>query len=264
LNGPFDLEGPTALLPPGTARAALDIALHDLAAQLAALPLADFLGLGGRPIPPTSVTVSISDRDAMVDGARALVDHPVIKLKVGFDGDVEVVGAIRSVYRGRIRVDANEGWDVATAIDRLDALAALEIELCEQPIPAGDHGGLRRVTEASAIPIFADEDACTAADVARLAGCVDGVNLKIRKTGGIREFLRAVAVARAHDLGVMIGCNLESGIATAAGVAVASLVDHVDLDGPLILAEDPFPGVSYDRGVIGLEGGPGLGVRGVP
>jgi L-Ala-D/L-Glu epimerase len=264
LKGPFDLEGVSALLPPGAARAALDIALHDLGAQLAGLSLAELLGLGGRSIPPTSVTISISDPDAMVTAAREVADHPALKVKVGFEGDVEVVRAVRSAYSGKIRIDANEGWDVESAVSRLDALAALDIELCEQPIPAGNLEGLKQVTEASRIPIFADEDACTAADVARLAGCVDGVNLKLGKSGGIREFVRAVAVARAHGLGVMIGCNLETGIATAAGVAVASLVDYADLDGPLILAEDPFPGISYERGSISLKGGPGLGVEGLP
>jgi L-alanine-DL-glutamate epimerase-like enolase superfamily enzyme len=261
LAGPFDLEGVSELLPAGAARAALDIALHDLAARRAGIGLSDLLGLAGRSRPPTSVTVPISDPDRMLERARSLADHPALKLKVGFDGDVDVVRAIRSVYDGVIRIDANEGWDPADAIERLESLAPLGIELCEQPIPAGSHNDLARVTEMSPIPVVADEDACTAADVADLVGVVDGVNLKLRKTGGVREFIRAAAVARANGLKVMIGCDLESGVAITAGAHVAALVDWADLDGPLLLAQDPFPGVAYDRGAMTLPDGPGLGME---
>ena len=261
LAGPFDLEGLSALLPAGAARAALDIAMHDLAARTAGVGLSEMLGLAGHSRPPTSVTVPISDRDHMVERARSLADHPALKLKVGFDGDVDVVRAIRSVYSGAIRIDANEGWGPDAAIERLDELAALDIELCEQPIPAGRLDDLKRVTEKSPVPIMADEDACTAEDVANLAGAVHGVNLKLRKTGGVREFMRAAAVARAHNMRLMIGCDLESGVAITAGAHVAALVDFVDLDGALLLADDPYPGVTYDRGMMMIPGGPGLGME---
>jgi L-alanine-DL-glutamate epimerase-like enolase superfamily enzyme len=261
LAGPFDLEGVSALLPAGAARAALDIAMHDLAARRAGIGLSELLGLSGHSRPPTSVTVPISDQDHMVERARSLSDHHALKLKVGFDGDVEVVRAIRSVYGGLIRIDANEGWKPDEAIERLEALAALDIELCEQPIPAGRLDDLKRVTENSPVPIMADEDACTAEDVANLAGAVHGVNLKLRKTGGVREFIRAAAVARAHNMRLMIGCDLESGVAITAGAHVAALVDFVDLDGALLLAEDPYPGVTYDRGTMTIPSGPGLGME---
>jgi len=261
LAGPFDLEGVSSLLPAGAARAALDIAMHDLAARTAGVGLSEMLGLAGRSRPHTSVTVPISDPDRMVERARFLGDHPALKLKVGFDGDVDVVRAIRSVYSGAIRIDANEGWGPDEAIERLDELAALDIELCEQPIPAGRLDDLKRVTENSPVPIIADEDACTAEDVANLAGAVHGVNLKLRKTGGVREFIRAAAVARAHNMKLMIGCDLESGVAISAGAHVAALVDFVDLDGALLLADDPYPGVTYDRGRMTLPRGPGLGME---
>ena len=182
LAGPFDLEGVLDLLPPGSARCALDIALHDLAAKLAGVSVAELLGVGGRPLPPTSVTVPIAEHDRMVARAERLADHPVIKMKVGFDGDVDAVAAVRAVYGNTIRIDANEGWSPDEAAARLEALAPFDIELCEQPIPAGDIDALAKVTEASAIPVFADEDVCTSEDVSHLAGAVDGVNLKLRKT----------------------------------------------------------------------------------
>ena len=261
LHGPLDLEGVTELLPPGSARCALDIAAHDLAARLAGLRLDAFLGLEGRLLPPTSVTLPIAERGEMVAKARSLAEYPVLKMKVGFDDDVATVAAIREVFRGTLRIDANEGWDLEEAVERLNAMEAFAIELCEQPTPAGDPVTLAKVTESTSIPIFADEDVCTSEDVVRLAGAVDGVNLKLRKTGGIREAIRAMAVARAHGLKVMLGCDLHSGVATSAGAQLGSLVDHLDMDGSWLLAHDPFPGLRYEAGRIVLPQGPGLGVH---
>ena len=264
LESPFDLEWLYGVLPAGSARSAIDIALHDIVAQLAGLPLADFMGLGGRRLPPTSVTVPIAEVDEMVARAEKLKDHPVLKLKVGFEGDVDVLRAIRGFYEGAVRVDANEGWEADDAIKRLRDLDGLDIEFCEQPVPADDEEGLKHVAAASPIPIYADESACTASDVARLAGHVDGVNLKLRKTGGMRELVKAAAVARAHDMKVMIGCNLETGIACTAGAHLASLADSIDLDGFLLLRKDPYPGVTFDNGYLRLPNRPGLGVVEAP
>lgn len=220
----------------------------------------ELLGLSGRPLPQTSVTLAITEPSRTVKKAMDLSDHPILKVKVGFDGDVAMIEAVRAVYSGRIRVDANEGWSEAEATDRLKALERFDIELCEQPIPSGDYAALSRVTRATSIPVYADEDVRTAADVAALAGSVDGVNLKLRKTGGIREAVRAVAVARAHSLGVMLGCDLTSGVAATAEASVAPLADFADIDGPLLLRYDPWPGVGYDKGMLLLPPGPGLGV----
>lgn len=261
MHGPFDLEAIGQMLPAGAARCAFDIAAHDLAARLAGISVAELIGVAGRRPPPTSVTVPISDVDAMVERARAFADHPFVKVKVGFDGDVDALAKLREVYPGQIRIDANEGWDSDTAIDRLGQMEPFDIELCEQPICAGHHGDLKRITASTSIPVFADEDVSTARDVAGLAGIVDGVNLKLRKTGGIREALKAIATARALGMGVMIGCDLESGVAATAQACVATLTDHCDIDGPLLLAEDPYPGVVYDRGEVTLPPGPGLGVK---
>lgn len=261
LRGPFDLEGITQILPPGTPRCALDIALHDLAAQAAGLSVAELLGLGGRELPATSVTIPIGSLEHMQHRAQEWADHPIIKMKVGFDGDVDAVRAVREVFPGTIRIDANEGWDKNTAIEKLNELKRFDIELCEQPIPAGSHDDLREVTEASPIPVFADEDVNTAEDVIGLTGVVNGVNLKLRKTGGIREAVRATHVARAVGLTPMLGCDLESGVGATAQASLASLFDHVDVDGPVAMVEDPFPGVAYDRGELVLPGGPGLGLQ---
>ena len=262
--GPFDLESLGEVLPAGSARCALDIAFHDLAAKLAGVSVREFVGLGGRTPEPTSVTVGISDPSKMLERTQKLADYPIIKTKVGFDGDVDAIRSMREVYGGRLRVDANEGWDVDDAVDRLQALAEYDVELCEQPIRAGNLDGLRKVREASPIPVYADEDVCDSRDVARLHGSVDGVNLKLRKTGGLREFVRCVGVARTLEMGVMIGCDLESGVAITAGASVAPLADFVDLDGPLLLAEDPCPALEYDGADLRIPERPGLGLTKEP
>jgi L-alanine-DL-glutamate epimerase-like enolase superfamily enzyme len=260
LAGPFDLEGVSGVLEPGAARCALDIALHDLAGKVAGMAIADLLGCGGRMLPLTSVTVPIGGIDEMVARAQSLTDHPILKMKVGFEGDVDAVRSVREIYPGVIRIDANEGWDVDTAKETLAELDGLDIELCEQPVAAADVDGLAEVTAATSIPIFADESAHTSRDVARLSGAVDGVNLKLRKAGGIRETVKAIAVARALGMHVMLGCDLESGVAATAEAHVSPLADYADLDGPLLLADDPWPGVSYARGAMTLPAGPGLGL----
>lgn len=264
LGNPFNLEGVRELLGPGAARAALDIALHDLAGKIAGLPVCKLLGTKGRPLPPTSLTIPITDRDKMLERTRMLADHPALKVKVGFDGDVDVVAGIREEFDGALRVDANEGWSADEAVRRLRELERFDIELCEQPIKAGNHDKLARVTQSTSIPIYADEDVSTARDVVGLRGVVDGVTLKLRKAGGIRETVAAIDAARACGMGVMLGCDLETGIAATAGAHVAGLVDFADLDGPLLLAQDPFPGVRYMSGQMILPDGPGLGVEGTP
>jgi L-alanine-DL-glutamate epimerase-like enolase superfamily enzyme len=264
LPDPFAFEALQDLLPAGSARSALDIAMHDLAGKLAGVSLTKLLGLSGIERPATSVTVGIGSVDEMLARAEKVADHPILKVKVGFDGDVEFVTRLRGIYGGTIRIDANEGWSVEQAIERLARLEPLEIELCEQPIPAGDHDALRRVTEGTTIRVFADEDVCTSGDVAQLRGVVDGVNLKLRKCGGITEAVKAMAVARANGMGVMLGCDLVSGVAATAEAHLAALVDHADVDGPLLLTRDPYPGVTYERGRLTVPEGPGLGLSEEP
>lgn len=264
LDDPFDLEAPARLLPPGEARCALDMALYDLAAHSAGLSVSQLLGLPVLGLPPTSVTVPIASTTEMLARVQRLLDHPVLKIKVGFEGDIELVAQTRSVYGGAIRIDANEGWSAAEATRRLAALEPLRIQLCEQPIARGDPAALASVTSATSIPIYADEDARTATDAARLAGVVDGVNVKLRKTGGIREAIKMIAVARSHSMGVMLGCDLTTGLAATAEARLSPLVDFADIDGPLLLAQDPCPGVVYNSGSMSLPPGTGLGVKGPP
>lgn len=246
------------------AKAALDAALHDLQGKLVGLPTWRLLGLP-RAGPPTSWTVWLGDPDDMARRAeQAAPRFRRLKLKLGGgDGlDVERVRSVRSVTELPLQVDVNEWWSVDEALDALPQLAELGVEYCEQPLRAGDEGG-RVLRERSPVPIYVDEDCHTLADVAACAGIAHGVNIKLAKSGGIREALRMAHAARALGLGVMLGCMLESGLGIAAGCCVAPLCDHVDLDGNLLLAEDPWPGVAFVEGVQVPAGAPGLGVEGV-
>jgi L-alanine-DL-glutamate epimerase-like enolase superfamily enzyme len=185
-----------------------------------------------------------------------------LKLKLGgADGlDVERVRAVRTTTELPLRVDVNEWWSLDEALDALPRLAELGVEYCEQPLRAGDEGGqvLRR---RSPIPVYVDEDCHTLADVAGCARIAHGINIKLAKSGGIREALRMAHAARALGLKVMVGCMIESGLGIAAGCCVAPLCDDVDLDGNLLLGHDPCPGVGFVDGVQQPSDGPGLGVH---
>ena len=262
-DDPFALEEIEARLPSGenAARAALDAALHDLQGKLLGVPVWKLLGLP-RTGPPTSWTVWLGDPDDMARRAeRAAARFRRLKLKLGgADGlDVERVRAVRGVTDLPLQVDVNEYWSLDEALEALPQLAELGVTYCEQPLPAGDAGGAT-LKGRSPLPIYVDEDCHRLGDV---AGCVEiahGINIKLAKSGGIREAVRMAHAARALGLGVMLGCMVESGLGIAAGCVVAPLCDHVDLDGNLLLAEDPRPGVDFVDGVQVPSDRPGLGV----
>jgi L-alanine-DL-glutamate epimerase-like enolase superfamily enzyme len=261
---PYRLEALLHSGIPAAARAGLDLALHDLIGKELGKPLYALLGLDPALTPATSRTIGIADPETTLQKVAEVSDNPILKVKLGAGTrgeQVETIAAIRAQYGGTIRIDANEGWDVEGAIAILREIDRYEIEFCEQPIPAGDPRGLRAIRERVSIPIVADEDALIASDLPRLRGCVDGVNVKLAKTGGIRGALAMIHTARALGLKVMLGCMVESAIAGTAAAHLSPLVDWADLDGPLLISHDPFAGVRYDRGKILLPDTPGLGVR---
>lgn len=249
---------------PAAARGGLDLALHDLIGKDLDKPLYELLGLDPGATPVTSFTIGIADPETTLQKLAEVGDHPILKVKLG-DGtpgeQVGTIAAIRERYGGTIRLDANEGWDVETAVRILRELERYGIEFCEQPVPAGRPEQLRAVRERVSIPIVADEDSLTANDLPRLYGCVDGVNVKLAKTGGIRGALAMIHAARAMGMKIMLGCMVESAICATAAAHISPLVDWADVDGPFLTARDPFAGVTYDRGKLILPDGPGLGVR---
>ena len=262
-DDPFALEEIMARLPvrERAARAAIDAALHDLQGKLVGRPVYQLLGLP-RLGPPTSWTIWLGDPDDMARRAEKVRGRfKRLKLKLGGrDGlDAARVQAVHAVAHVPLQVDVNEAWSLDEALELLPQLAALGVEYCEQPLVAGDPGGAR-LKAASPIPIYVDEDCHTLADVPACAERAHGINVKLAKSGGIREAVRMVHAARALRLGCMLGCMVESGLGIAAGAHIASLFDHVDLDGNLLIGHDPWPGVELVDGVQVPAELPGLGV----
>ncbi len=244
------------------AKAALDAALYDLWGKLRREPVWRALGLE-RKGPPTSWTIWLGSPDDMARRAeRVGLRFKRLKLKLGGrDGqDVQRVQAVREVAEVPLQVDVNEAWTADEALEALPQLAELGVEYCEQPLPAGDPEGpgLKR---RSPLPIFVDEDCHTLADVAACEERAHGINIKLDKSGGIAEALAMVEAARERGLGLMLGCMAQSGLGIAAATQIASLFDHVDLDGNLLLRHDPWPGVLLVDGVQLPSSDPGLGVR---
>jgi len=245
-----------------SAKVAFSMALHDLLGKRHGLPLYRWYGLELSRIPPTSFTIGIDEPEAMRRKVEEASAYSILKIKMGFEGDVEALERIRGMTEKPIRVDANEGWTRAQALAKLPALEDLGVELLEQPLRADDLEGLALVSAASSIPVVADEACCTSADLAGLQGVVDVVNVKLAKCGSIVEAVRLMTTARALHFGVFLGCMVESSLGIAAAAHLAPLADYVDLDGHLLLAEDPFEGLRFEGGrVLPDPAAPGLGVR---
>jgi L-Ala-D/L-Glu epimerase len=245
------------------ARAGVSAALHDLVGKRLGVPTWQQWGLDAAAAPLSSFTLGIDEPDVMRRKVEEASSYPILKVKVGTARDREVLELIRNGAPDKVlRVDANTAWSAKEAIALLPMLEEFGIELIEQPFPADDLDAFRLLRERSPIPIVADESCHVAADVPRLAGCVDGVNIKLEKCGSLREAVRIVHVARAHHLKVMIGCMMSSTLAMAAAMQVTPLADWADLDGAALMEWDPFEGPRLEadgRMVLGVE--PGLGVR---
>jgi L-alanine-DL-glutamate epimerase-like enolase superfamily enzyme len=265
-DDPFDLEGAErawekALRLNPSARAALSAALHDLVGKKLGVPVYKLWGLDPAAAPRSTFTIGIDTVEKLRQKVFEAEPYPILKIKLGTDRDREILETIRSLTDKELRVDANTGWNVKQALRMLPVLEEFGVTVLEQPLPATDLEGLATVTQAADIPVIADESCLTAADIPRLVGKVDGINIKIAKCGSLREALRMIAIARAHHLMVMVGCMIESSIAITAAAHFTPLVDIVDLDGAALLADDPFAGATIDGGQVRLPSGPGLGLR---
>lgn len=246
-----------------SAKAAVDMALYDLIGKMLGVPLYKLLGLNPKRTPHTSFTIGIDTPNNMAKKALVARDYPILKVKVGTKNDLAIIKAIRDVSPAIIRVDANTGWTPKEAIKMINALAPYNIEFVEQPVPAHDLAGLKLIRENVPIPIIADESCVTVEDIPGLAGCVDGVNLKLMKSNGITAVLKMIHVARAHNLRIMLGCMIESSLAITAAAHLTPLVDYADLDGNLLIDNDPYEGVKVVNGKLELPDAPGLGIRAV-
>jgi L-alanine-DL-glutamate epimerase-like enolase superfamily enzyme len=242
----FDMDAVLEKRPAGSraARCAIDVALHDLWGKKLGQPLYKLLGLNPKNLPLTSFTIGIDEPEIMAEQATAS-GLPVLKIKLGSAKDEDIIKAIREVTDAKIYVDANAGWTREQALEIIPRLTEYDLELIEQPLAVKDVEGyfwLKEKLKSQKVktPIFADETAKNSHDVAKLVGAVDGVVVKTMKSEGIREALRMIHTARAHDMQVMLSCFVESSVGVTAAAHLAPLCDYADLDGPLLIKNDPY------------------------
>jgi len=244
----------------GGAKCAIDTAMHDLAGKVSSQPVHRLLGLS-TDIPPTDFTLGLDEPSVVAERALRAAAFPALKIKCGGPADIATLEAVRGVYDKPIRVDANTGWTPEVARQLLPALVDLGVELIEQPFPAGRLDWLRDLQADSSLPIVADESCVTIDDLDSLVGVTDGVNVKLAKCGGPGAAARMLARARELGFRTFLGCMEETSVAIAASAAVASLADWADLDGSLLLADDPFTGLELGNDHRWqLTDAPGLGV----
>jgi len=265
-DDPFDIDAVLAKRPPGSpaARSAIDEALHDLWGKKLGQPLYKLFGLNPKNIPLTSFTIGMDEPEIMAEQARAS-GYPILKIKLGSEEDEARIKAIRKATNSRLRVDANAGWGRDQALRIIPRLAEYDLELIEQPLAAQDVEGYfwlkKNLREQKInVPIFADETAKNLQDVAKLAGAVDGVVVKTMKSEGMREALRMIHTARAHAMRIMLSCMVESSVGVTAAAHLAPLCDYADLDGPLLIRNDPYRGLTYDGAKMTLPDGAGIGL----
>ncbi len=245
------------------AKAALDMAVLDWVGKRLKIPLWKLLGLGRDKPVTTTYSIGIDEVPVMQQKVRDAADFSVYKIKVGTPDDRKIIEGIRAVTAKPLRTDANEGWkSKEEALDMINWMAGQGVELVEQPLPASRLEDYAWLKDRVKIPVFADESLVQASDLPKIAPFFQGVNIKLMKCGGVQEAVRLAGMARALGLKLMIGCMIESSLGISAGAAIASLFDHADLDGNLLISNDPFRGVRTVKDRLVLNDEPGLGAEG--
>jgi L-alanine-DL-glutamate epimerase-like enolase superfamily enzyme len=243
------------------AKAAFDIALLDWVGQKLGVPLYRYFGLDAADAPLTTFSIGIDTPEVTRQKVREAEAYPVLKIKVGLDTDEATLDAVRSVTKKPLRVDANEGWkDREEAVRKINWLEKMGVEFIEQPMPAAMIDDIRWVRGKVHIPLIADEACLHPSDIPKLATAYDGVNIKLMKCGGLLEAFRMIEIAKSLGLKTMLGCMIESSIGTTAAAHLSPLVDYADLDGNLLIANDPVKGVTVKQGQLILPDRPGLGL----
>ena len=242
------------------AKSAIDMALHDRLGKKLGVPLYQLWGLNPHKTPCTSFTIGLDEPEVMAEKTRHAETYPILKVKLGTPRDIEIIQELREVTDKPIYVDANTAWTPKEAVPKIRELARYGVELIEQPTKPYDLSGLKFVREHSELPIIADESVKRASDIPALAECVDGINIKLVKCGGLLEAHRMINIARAHGMSVMLGCMIESSLGITAAAHLTPLVDYADLDGNLLIANDPYTGVTLNEGKLILPKRPGIGV----
>jgi L-Ala-D/L-Glu epimerase len=243
------------------AKAAIDIALMDLVGQKLGIPIYRLFGLRAADTPVTTFSIGIDTPEITKQKVREAEPFPILKIKVGLDKDESTLEAVRSVTKKPLRLDANEGFkSKEEAVRKINWLESLGAEFIEQPLPAHMHEEAKWVRSKVHIPVLADEACLHPEDVPKIADAYDGVVIKLDKTGGILEALRMIEIAKAYKLKTMLGCMISSSVSITAAAHLTPLVDYADLDGNLLIANDPFSGVRVEKGKLILPDRPGLGL----
>jgi L-alanine-DL-glutamate epimerase-like enolase superfamily enzyme len=242
-------------------KAAIDIALHDWASKRLGVPLWKMWGLDRNDAPVTTFSIGIDKAEVIRRKVREAAAYPVLKIKVGLANDEEVMEAVRAETKKPLRLDANEGWkSVDEAVRKIKWLEKQGVELIEQPLPATMLTEIGEIRKRVDMPIFADECCLHPEDIPRIAPYFDGVNIKVDKAGGLHQAMRMIEMARALKLKVMVGCMVSSSLAITAAAQLSPLIDYADLDGNLLIKNDPYEGVRVVNGKLVLPTRPGVGV----
>ncbi len=241
--------------------AALDMAVMDWVGNQLGVPLHKLLGLDPAKAPLTSFSIGIDTPEVVRRKVKEASQYPLLKIKVGRETDDEMLAAVRDVTNCPLRVDANEGWrDKRVALEKILRLQDMGVEFIEQPMPAAMLEETAWLRDRVDIPVIADEAVKSTSDIPKLATAYDGINIKLMKSGGIQEAARMIHVARAFGMKVMLGCMIASSVAISAAAQLSPMVDYADLDGNLLISNDPFAGVTVEQGRLTLNDEPGLGV----
>jgi L-alanine-DL-glutamate epimerase-like enolase superfamily enzyme len=243
------------------ALAAVDMAMWDLMGKQTGLAIHEIVGADPMKTPITSYTIGIDSPRVIRKKVEEAERFPILKIKMGLENDYEIIEQVRALTDRTLRVDANEGWTKEEALEKIRWLEEQNVEFVEQPLPADRLEDIRWLAGKVSLPLFADESVETIDDIPRLEGAFAGINIKLMKCGGITEALRLIASAREHGMMIMLGCTIESSIGITAAAQISPLVDYADLDGNILIGNDPAAGVSVEEGKLVLPQGPGLGIE---
>ncbi len=244
------------------AKAAIDIALMDWMGKRLNVPLYKYFGLDPKDAPLTTFSIGIDTPEMTKKKLEEAASYPVLKIKVGLDSDEATMETVRSLTKKPLRVDANEGWkDKDEAVRKINWLEKMGVEFIEQPMAAHLIEEAKYIRKRVHMPIFADEACLHPSDIPKLAEAFDGINIKIDKCGGMLEAYRMIQIARSLGMKVMMGCMISSSVSCTAAAHLSPLIDYADLDGNLLISNDPYHGVEVINGKLTLPTGPGLGLR---
>lgn len=233
------------------ARCAIDLALYDWVSKKLNLPLSKYLGIGNLPTPVSSFTIGIDTLEIIEKKVHEAEKYPILKIKVGLDNDEEIIRTIRKITDKVLRVDANEGWrDKFVALEKIKWLKDQNVEFIEQPMPASQLDDLKWLREKSVLPLIADESVMSSKSIPQIKDAFDGINIKLMKSTGLHEAIKMINTARAMNMKIMLGCMIESSVAISSAIHLSPLVDYADLDGNVLITNDPFEGCENKNGKL--------------